>query len=94
MSKWTTIEVVHQPDIMDDDEGTGSWEDFRKQVRRNCGAYLKSKGAPDFRGIMDDDTRSAVAFRGVGKARERRNLDEFFERLKQPVESMKRGGCK
>ena len=80
---------IYPPDIMAPDGGI-SWEEFRRKVRRNCGTYLRSKGAPTMRGIMDEDIALSRVGRRQRQAYRKRQLDAFFDELKIPIEEMKR----
>ena len=90
MNRWGPIaEIVHQPDFMS--EGSGSWEDFRRLVGKRFRERFGDTGG--MRGIMDESIAEGMARRGQKReqavARRRRELDMFFERLKEPIDEMK-----
>lgn len=78
--RWVAPEIIHHEDIMKDDHG--SWDDFRKLVNRNCGSYLKKRGALGMREQMDQDAALNIARRGLAEQHQR-EVDAFFERLEQ-----------
>lgn len=79
---WKAPETVHQPDFMAD----GGWEKFRKDLNKK---YRELGLDGGMREVMDMSIAEAVSRRGrdreVARARRKREMDAFFENLKQPL---------
>lgn len=79
----------YPPDVLDGGS-SGSWDKFRRDVFKNCGRYLRARGAKNMKEIMDEGIKEGLHKRRVGKQREIENLETFFENLKVPISDLKR----